>query len=218
MTSSRVSPYLMTAVASPPAGGPSWSIDPKRSALLVQHMQKHLVHALRDRAPVAELLANIARLTRSARTAGVPVVYAVRVPPQRAGAPGGGRPVLLGPAPEVRVDAVVDVVQPQVGDTVLTAKRSSSFAGTQLPFTLRRLGRDQLVVVGTTAGTEVLRTAADAWTRDIESFVVSDAVVDRTSQDHATALRWLAATCASVVATDSVLEAFRGPHSAAGTP
>ncbi|MFD5074303.1 isochorismatase family protein [Streptomyces sp. NPDC058371] len=207
MTQSRIAPYPMPTAASLPADGPSWSIDPRRSAILVQHVQKYLLRSLRENAPIGELLSNAGRLTRSARCAGVPVVYAVGAPGQRAG---GAGHVVLEPPAETEARAVADVVEPQAGDSVLTAKRYSTFVGTRLRARLKELGRDQLVVVGVGARTEVLLTAADAWMQDLEPFVVGDAVVDRTAADHAMALQWLAATCAAVAVTDSVVEAFRG--------
>ncbi|MER8115583.1 isochorismatase family protein, partial [Streptomyces sp. NPDC094031] len=96
------------------------------------------------------------------------------------------------------------------GDTVLTAKRYSAFAGTRLRSRLKELGRDQVVVVGAAAHTDVMLTAADAWMQDLEAFVVADAVVDRTADDHTMAVRWLAATCATVALTESVRAELRG--------
>lgn len=210
MTFSRTAPYPMPTASSLPVDGPSWNLDPRRSALLVQHVQRHLLYALQDRAPVGGLLANACRLTDSARSAAVPVVYVVRVPGQRAAA-WGDEPAPASPVPpvEAAARAVADVVQPQPGDTVFTAKRYSAFAGTRLRARLKELGRDQLVVIGAPAHTDVLLTAADAWMQDLRPFVVADAVVDEAADRHAMAVRWLAATCAAVTLTDSVVEAFR---------
>ncbi|MFH0518617.1 isochorismatase family protein [Streptomyces sp. M41] len=177
-------------------------------------MQHYLLRTLQDRAPVGELLANIGRLTRSARSAGVPVVYVVRVPggqvrpvPGRDTAGRGAwRPTR--PPSEAAARAVADIVQPQPGDTVFTAKQPSSFAGTRLRARLRELARDQLIVVGAPARTDVLLTATDAGTQELRPFVVADAVVDETAGDHATAVRRLAAICAAVTLTDRVVGAF----------
>ncbi|MGW0582821.1 isochorismatase family protein, partial [Streptomyces sp. NPDC002920] len=148
MPSPDIVPYAMPGAPSLPVDGPAWSIDPRRTALLVQDVQKYLLRDLRDSAPVGELLANIGRLTRSARSAGVPVVYAVRVPGQRgSGGSGGGGAGFGVPEPPAEADAVdvAEVVRPQTGDTVLTVKRYSAFAGTRLRARLKELGRDQLV-------------------------------------------------------------------------
>ncbi|WP_153812045.1 isochorismatase family protein [Streptomyces sp. SUK 48] len=215
MTSSSVLPYSMPDAASLPGGGPSRSIDPSRAVLVVQHMQEYVLRALRETAPVAKLLDNISRLTETARCSGVPVVYVTRVPGSRsAGGEGPGpvfpAPVPLAPPTEADAHAVVDVLRPEAGDTVLTAKRYSAFAGTRLRSRLKELGRDQVLVVGAAAHTDVLLTAADAWMQDPEAFVVADAVADRTADGHTMAVRWLAATSATVTLTESVRAELRG--------
>jgi bifunctional isochorismate lyase/aryl carrier protein len=136
----------------------------------------------------------------------VPIVYAVRVPGQPAG---GAGHVLLEPPAEAEPRAVADVVEPQAGDIVLAAKRYSALVGTRLRARLKEPGRDQLVV-GAAARrrccspprTPGCRTWSPSWR--------GDAVVDRTAAGHAMALQWLATTCAVVVVTDAVVEAFRG--------
>ncbi|MGM0349800.1 MULTISPECIES: isochorismatase family protein [unclassified Streptomyces] len=215
MTSLSVVPYPMPDAASLPDGGPSWRIDPCRAALVVQHMQEYVLRALRETAPVAELLDNISRLAETARCFGVPVVYVTRIPGSRSvGGEGPGpvfpAPVPLAPPTEADARAVVDVLRPEAGDTVLTAKRYSAFAGTRLRSRLKELGRDQVVVVGAAARTDVLLTAADAWMQDLEPFVVADAMADRTAADHTMAVHWLAATCATVTVTEAVRAELRG--------
>ncbi|MEU9736443.1 isochorismatase family protein [Streptomyces sp. NPDC048002] len=205
----RTASYAMPTAASLPGEGPPWSLEPGRSALLVQHVQNYLLRSLQDQAPVAQLLANIGRITRSARSAGVPIVYVVRGQGQRVATwPDAPGRTLSEPPVEAEARAVAHVVQPQTGDTVFTAKQYSAFARTRLGARLKELGRDQLIVVGALARTDILLTAADAWMEDLCPFVVADALIDRTRDDHDMAVRWLAGTCATVTATDSVVTAF----------
>ncbi|MFF0596382.1 isochorismatase family protein [Streptomyces antibioticus] len=208
MTATRPSPYPMPIAAAPPVDGPSGAIQPLRSVLLVQLVRDHLPQPLHDRASVRELLANVARLTHVARSAGVPVVYTLRAS-KRQEPTWADMPDRSPGRPPAGAGAVPDVLQPQIGDTVFIARRHSAFAGTRLRARLKELGRDQLVVVGTSARTDVLLTAADARIQDLMPFAVTDAVVDATSDDPASAVRWLATTCAVLKATDSVVEAFR---------
>ena len=73
---------------------------------------------------------------------------------------------------------------------------------------MRDQGRDQLVVVGVYAHIGVMTTACDAWMRDIQAFVVADAVADFSREDHEMALRWAAGRCAMVVTTDQAVDCF----------
>jgi bifunctional isochorismate lyase/aryl carrier protein len=52
-------------------------------------------------------------------------------------------------------------------------------------------------------------TACDAWMRDIQAFVVADAVADFGPDDHLQALRWAARSSARVTTADTVLQGDR---------
>ncbi len=97
-------------------------------------------------------------------------------------------------------------VAPAAGDTVLTKWKYSAFVRTELESLIREPGRDQLVITGVYAHIGVLMSAADAWMRDIQAFVVADAVADFSRADHDMALRWAAGRCAVVTTTDALLK------------
>ncbi|MFF0223452.1 isochorismatase family protein [Streptomyces sp. NPDC004629] len=203
-------PYVMPTPAMLPADRTGWTLEAARSALVVLNLRTRFVHPLEQRAaPVAELLANAGRLIDAARAAGVPVIHAV---PATARRTTGRGPLpyarLTGPAAGAATDAFVTRVEPQTGDTVLTARTHSAFAGTRLDSRLREQERDQVVVLGLYARTDVLLTAADARARDLEAFVVADAVADVSAGNHAFALEWVADTCGAVTAADRVSAVF----------
>ncbi|NEA97985.1 isochorismatase family protein [Streptomyces sp. SID13726] len=196
----------MPAALPPDRSG--WAVDPRRAALLVLNVQNHFLRVLRERsAPVAELVDAVTLLVESARGSGIPVLYTVAVdgPPYTARETAFGHPRL--PAAEGSRD-VVDAVRPRVGDSVLAAKRPSAFAGTRLRPRLAELGRDQPVIVGVFARTQVMLTAADAWMQDLEPFVVADAVADTVPGDHRMAVDWIAATCGAVRNARGVADVF----------
>ncbi|MEW2407919.1 isochorismatase family protein [Streptomyces griseoviridis] len=210
-------PYVMPAPAMLPADRTGWTLDAGRAALVVLNLQNRFVRALaQEAAPVEELLANACRLIDGARAAGVPVIHSVPAGVRRAG---GRGPVpyarLLAPSAGEDAEAFVARVEPLAGDTVLTARKYSAFARTRLDGRLRELERDQVVVVGLHARAGVLMTAADAWVRDLEAFVVADAVADVTAGHHEFTLEWVADTCGAVTATDRVAAAFDADRAAA---
>ncbi|USQ85072.1 isochorismatase family protein [Streptomyces phaeoluteigriseus] len=203
-----ISPYPLPSAGELPANRVSWSVDPARAVLLVHDLQQHFLSAFpAGEPPLAEVLGNTARLLERARRLGVPVVYSA----QRGGQTPEERGLQLdfwgpGVADDPDALAVPAVVAPEPGDTLLTKWRYSAFARTGLAALFTESGRDQLVIVGVYAHIGVLMTACDAWSRDIQAFVVADAVADFSREDHDMALRWAAGRCARVTTADAVLE------------
>ncbi|MFF9479681.1 isochorismatase family protein [Streptomyces sp. NPDC014733] len=191
-----------------PAGRVAWTIDPARAVLLVHDLQQHFLDAYpAGEQPLTGMLGNTARLLSAFRERGVPVVYSA----QRGGQTPEERGLQLdfwgpGVADDPAKLAVPDQVAPGPDDTVLTKWKYSAFVRTDLEQRMRGAGRDQLVIVGVYAHIGVLMTACDAWMRDLQAFVVADAVADFSRADHDLALNWAAGRCAVVTRTDAVLE------------
>ncbi|WP_416957766.1 isochorismatase family protein [Streptomyces sp. Agncl-13] len=191
-----------------PANRVSWTVDPARAVLLVHDLQHHFLSAFpAGEQPLTGMLANTARLLKEFRRLGAPVIYSA----QRGGQTPAERGLQLdfwgpGVQDDPEALAVPESVAPEAGDTVLTKWKYSAFARTDLEALLREAGRDQLVVVGVYAHIGVLISACDAWTRDIQAFVVADAVADFSREDHDMALRWAAGRCAVVTTTDALVK------------
>jgi len=83
----------------------------------------------------------------STRGAGIPVLHTLKTAEQEPGGrqTGLGHPRLPG-GEDFR--GIADGIRPQVGDSVLVARRFSAFAGTRLRRRLAESGRDQPVIVG----------------------------------------------------------------------
>ncbi|QDQ09719.1 isochorismatase family protein [Streptomyces spectabilis] len=203
-----ITPYPMPVAADLPANRVDWKVDPARAVLLVHDLQNYFLSAYHAQAaPVPELLRNVSALKERAAALGIPVVYTAQ--------PGGQTPAERGlqqdfwgpglPA-DPQAAAIAGPVAPDPGDQVLTKWKYSGFVRTSLEEDLRAQGRDQLVITGVYAHIGVLMTACDAWMRDIQAFVVADAVADFSADDHAMALRWAAGRCAVVTTTDEVLK------------
>ncbi|WP_062217541.1 isochorismatase family protein [Streptomyces sp. NBRC 109706] len=201
--------YPMPTPADLPANRVPWGIDPGRAALLVHDLQNHFLSAFDTAAePIPTLLEQVDRLRHWASGLGVPVVYTAQ--------PGGQTPRERGlqqdfwgpgiPA-DAHASAIADAVAPRPGDTLLTKWKYSAFARTDLLTRLRQQGRDQLVLTGVYAHIGVLMTACDAWTHDIQAFVVADAVADFGPAEHRMAIEWAAGRCAVVTTTDRVVGA-----------
>ncbi|MFI1971257.1 isochorismatase [Streptomyces cinnamoneus] len=203
-----IAPYPMPTGADLPANKVAWTVDPARAVLLVHDLQNYFLDAFTAHAsPVTELLANVGRLKKDCARLGVPVVYSAQ-PGGQTAAERGLQQDFWGPGlpDDARAKAIAEPVAPGADDTVLTKWKYSAFVRTDLAERMAAQGRDQLVIVGVYAHIGVMMSACDAWMRDIQPFLVADAVADFSAEDHAMALRWAAAKCAVVTTTDRVLE------------
>ena len=84
---------------------------------------------------------------------------------------------------------VVDELKPENQDIIIPKTAYSSFFGTSLDETLKRLGVDSLRLTGTVTHICVLFTASDAVLRDYKVTVVEDGVAGISKDDHDAALR-----------------------------
>jgi bifunctional isochorismate lyase/aryl carrier protein len=207
VTIPKIQPYEIPSVGD--VNRVAWNPDPAHAVLLVHDMQNHFVQRYEPgTSPIAPATANIARLADRARELGVPVVYT--------GKNGGHTPAERGlelefwgpgmPA-DSHAEAIIDELDPQVGDFKLVKWKYSAFVGSSLGRILK--GRSQLIITGIYAHIGVRLTASDAFMRDIRPFVVSDAVADFSERQHTEALEWVAGCCGVVSTTDEVLKSFQ---------
>jgi bifunctional isochorismate lyase/aryl carrier protein len=206
-----IPPYAMPRPEELPAGRASWTVDPDRAVLLVHDMQRYfLAPFARDTEPVSVLVDHIGSLARRARELGVPVLYTAQPGVQ----PADDRALLTefwgpGPAAAYREDPdvveIIDELAPGPDDEVLTKWRYSAFARSPLAERLAGWGRDQLLVTGIYAHIGCMVTAVDAFMRDVEPFLVGDAVADFSRDHHDRALEWTASRCGVVTTTAAVL-------------
>ncbi|WP_405792412.1 isochorismatase family protein [Streptomyces sp. NBC_01506] len=207
MAMNPIAPYRMPGDGDLPNPAVPWRPRPDRAVVLVHDMQRYFLRPFpAGQSPLTELVANVAQLLAAARAADIPVMYTAQ--------PGGmsrqDRALLhdfWGPGMGVdETDrAIADEVAPEPGETVLTKWRYSAFFRSDLEERLRRSGRDQLIVCGVYAHMGCLITACDAFSRDIQPFLVADALADLTLDDHLMALRYAADRCAVPLSTADVL-------------
>ena len=192
----------------------NWRVDPARSALLVHDMQRYFVRAFeleRDGQPLpgAQIniaIANIRRLLDAAHVANIPVYYTAQPPRQN---PADRRLLtdFWGDGLQDDENArILDELAPTEADTVLTKWRYSAFVRSPLEEQLKDLGRDQLIIGGIYAHIGCLTTALEAFMRDIQPFMVADALADFTEKEHRMACEYASGRCARVLNTAEALE------------
>ena len=192
----------------------NWRVDPARAALLVHDMQRYFVRAFeleRDGQPLPDAqiniaIANIRRLLDAAHAANIPVYYTAQPPRQN---PADRRLLtdFWGDGLQDDENAqILDELAPTEADTVLTKWRYSAFVRSPLEEQLKDLGRDQLIIGGIYAHIGCLTTALEAFMRDIQPFMVPDALADFTEEEHRMACEYASGRCARVLNTAEVLE------------
>jgi isochorismate hydrolase len=207
-----IQPYPMPTVADLPANVASWLPDPARAVLLIHDLQRYFVDFFpAGQPPITTLLANVRRLCAVAQRCGVPVVYSAQSGPMSREVRGLLADVWgPGMGTDPSLPEIVPEAAPRPGDVVVAKVRYSAFHRTDLAEVIAAAGRDQLIVCGVYAHVGCLMTAADAFARDIEVFLVADAVADFTAADHRMALAYAARRCAVTVTTEQLLTQLAG--------
>ncbi|MGW0711056.1 isochorismatase family protein [Streptomyces sp. NPDC002643] len=200
-----IEPYELPRAGELPAPVPSWTVDPRRAVLLVHDMQRYFLRAL-PKPLLDQLLSNATQLRTRCAELGIPVAYTAQ-PGAMDDAERGLLKDFWGPgmrrAPADR--EIPAELAPGRDDWLLTKWRYSAFFRSGLLERMRAQGRDQLIICGVYAHVGVLMTAVDAFTHDIETFLVADAVADFSAADHRLALDYAARRCAVVFTAKEVV-------------
>ncbi|RJQ70765.1 isochorismatase family protein [Pseudonocardiaceae bacterium YIM PH 21723] len=199
-----IAAYPLPTPGELPASTARWSLDPQRAVLLVHDMQRYFLApfppAVRE-----PLVRHCVLLRERCAALGVPVFYTAQ--------PGGMTEQQRGLlkdfwGPGMRVDPgdrqIVDELAPGPADRVLTKWRYSAFFRSGLLTRMREQNRDQLIVCGVYAHVGVLVTALEAFTNDIQTFLVADAVGDFSAEYHRLALEYAATRCSVVTTAEEV--------------
>lgn len=201
----RVPSYPMPTRKALPANVAQWTVDPKRAVLLLHDMQSFFLKPLAS--PLrAELVHNSALLRKRCVDLGVRIAYTAQ-PGGMTAAQRGLLKDFWGPgmSTEPGERGVVPELTPADSDWLLTKWRYSAFHNSDLLARMRAEGRDQLILSGVYAHIGVLTTALEAFSHDIQPFLVADALGDFTEAEHHHTLAFAAKCCAMVVLTEDVL-------------
>ncbi|WP_333619359.1 isochorismatase family protein [Dietzia sp.] len=202
-----IDPYTIPQVAEPRRV--DWSIEPSSCAVLVHDMQNYFVRAYdSDAEPIATALRSMAEIVAAAREAGVQIIFSAQ--------PGDQHPLrrgllseFWGPGMSEGVDTeVVEGLEPQEGDIVLTKWRYSAFARTDLLQLMRQAELDQLVITGIYGHMGCQATAVEAFMNDIKPFLVGDAIADFSREEHAATIDFVNKRAGVVATAKEVTEAF----------
>jgi bifunctional isochorismate lyase/aryl carrier protein len=215
-----ITPYPLPAEDSLPTPRVDWRPDPARAVLLVHDMQRYFVDFFPPgQPPIGPAIRNMVAIRDAADRGGVPVVYTAQ-PGAMTSRQRGLLVDFWGPGmtADPRHRELVPELAPRPADTLLTKWRYSAFVRTELADLLHGWGRDQLIICGIYAHVGCLMTACDAFSLDVQPFLVADAVADFSAAEHRMALDLATARFAVTPATNAVTTALAGAGAAGGMP
>src|SRR3984957_17902445 len=157
------------------------------TALLIMDIQPATMQMMGENA--ASLTATLNQAISAARAASIPVIYVVvgfrkGFPEIGAGAAATFAAVAKSGMPGLEEPTVDPSVAPMPGEMVVTKRRVSAFAGSDLEVILRGHRIEHLVLTGVATSGVVLSTVRQAADMDYRLSVLSDACADRDSEVH----------------------------------
>lgn len=202
----KINAYSMPCIEDIPQNIASWAINKDRAVLLMHDMQNYFLTFLPDEDPKTTLLANAKKLRDYCTQVGIPIAYTAQPGSMSIQARG-----LLKDfwgagmkANNLEKDIIADL-ETSSKDWRFTKWRYSAFHKSDLLQRMQNAGRDQLIICGVYAHIGVLVTAVEAFSNDIETFIISDAIADFSKEKHMMALDYTSKCCAVNLLTMQVL-------------
>ncbi len=155
---------------------PLSTLDPM-PALVVIDLQKGILSG-----PIAHVVPNAAALAEAFRAHDLPVVL-VNVTGRAPGRTDAGRHRGTGALPDGGAD-IIDELDQQPGDHLITKRRRSAFHDTGLDTLLRDLGVTQIVLAGVATSSGVESTARCGHDHGYHVVLATDAMADHDADSH----------------------------------
>lgn len=162
-------------------------MENKRAALLVMDMQSGILSRLAEK---SELIAKVAEAIKNARKNNITVIF-VRLGFQKNMPEINPANKSFGPLKKNLTNADLDAfmqIDPDLGieetDIIVNKKRISAFSGSDLEMILRSQDISSLVLSGIATSGIVLSTVREAFDKDYQLTVLSDACMDSDPEVH----------------------------------
>lgn len=204
----KIKEYKLPVADEIPQNKISWKFDKNNAVLLIHDMQQYFLEAYDSQSLLYKsLLQNIKTIKTFCVENNIPVVYSA----QPKGQTDEQRGLLLDfwgkGIPQNGVsEEIIEQLQPDINDIIITKWRYSAFENTELHDVLKRLDKNQLIICGIYAHIGCLTTAVTAFMRGIKPFFVADAMADFSKEKHLMALEYISQLAGKVVTIKDIVE------------
>jgi gluconolactonase len=201
-----------------------FTLDPKRTALIVQDMQNDVISeggafaesGSPQHATEQDVVANAQKLADACRSKGVPVIHVHYIVEE--GAPGLklNAPLFQGLKEANAMvrgtwgAAPADGLEPKKGDFVVEKMRMSAWEGTNLEVLLAGLGVDTIVVTGAWTNMSIEHTARTGADKGYSMYVVDDCCSTMNADWHNASVNYALQNVSTVTNSGEVIEALGG--------
>jgi len=186
------------------------TLDP-RTALVVIDLQAGILAAPVEPHPADAVVARNVELAEAFRARDLPVVLVrVTAAPDGADAVPGRTDAPRGGARPAGWDVLAPALHTAPSDVVVTKRNWGAFYGTDLDLQLRRRGVTQVVLTGIATSIGVESTARAAHEHGYHLSLVTDAMADRSAEDHRHAVERVFPRVGECGTTAELLALLRG--------
>jgi gluconolactonase len=199
------------------------TLDPSRTALIIQDMQNDVIIAggafadsgAPEHAKAQNAVENVRRLAEACRAAGVPVIHVWYIVEPGATGLRQNAPLFQG---VLEANALVrgswgaapaDGLEPQDGDHVVEKMRMNGFYETRLDILLRGLGADTIIITGAWTNMSIEHTARHGADAGYEVWVASDGTSTTGDEWQHAALNYAMTNVASVATCEELAEGLK---------
>lgn len=206
MTIPKLNHYSLPRAAELAPNRVDWQLDPQRTALLIHDVQHYFISFYGTDNPLVQtMIENIQRIKAYCYQHDIPVYYTAQPIKQGRNERGLLLDMWGAGLQDPSQQPIVDALAPTKQDIVLTKWRYSAFQKCDFEAQLKAQQRDQLLIVGIYGHIGVMTTAIDAFMRDIQPFVVADAIADFTKDEHMMTLHIIGQRAGKVITTAEVI-------------
>lgn len=161
--------------------------------------------------PAWEAVDHMVKLAETARSSDVPVIYS-RNSPRPTKAEAGGWSAKVSDTEDLpRAHDIVDEIAPHEGDLVITKSKPSVFFSSPLASWLIQLKVDTILIAGGSTSGCVRATTVDAFSYNLNPFVIVEATFDRSETSHRVNLFEMNQKYATLVGVDDALAYLSAP-------